>query len=137
MPLPKRARLVPIDNSPEIDTDIELTPQRKRFLESLAKKPVFYHPNGKTRNLKAHERKSFLQEDEWTASVTLMSVECKACGFNKALDSRSSKGYDTTLWMKHRTRCQAIYAAWLKRNGERDDTFDSKIAVPHSDIEMK
>ncbi|PBK58997.1 hypothetical protein ARMSODRAFT_1027802 [Armillaria solidipes] len=136
-PLPKRAKLVPIDNSPAIDTDIELTPQRRRFLESLAKRPVFYHPNGKARNLKAHERMSFLQEDEWTASVTPLSVECKACGFNTTLDSRSPKGYDTCLWMRHRTRCQAMYAAWLKRNGERDETFDSRIAVPHSDIEMK
>ncbi|KAK0227523.1 hypothetical protein IW262DRAFT_1454663 [Armillaria fumosa] len=127
-PLPKRAKLVPIDNSPRVGSRIQLTPPRKRFLESLAERPIFYHPNGKVRkNLKAHERKLFLEEDEWTASVTPFSVKCKACGFNSGLDLRSSPGYDTSLWIRHRTRCRPMYAAWLKKNGERNDAFESTI----------
>ncbi|KAK0475650.1 hypothetical protein EDD18DRAFT_1387680 [Armillaria luteobubalina] len=125
--LPKRASLVPIGNSTKVYGRIQLTPQRKRFLESVAEKPVFYHPDGKVRNLKAHERKSLLQEDEWTASVTPFSFECEACGSERALDSRSALGYDFSLWIKHRKTCRPMYAAWLKKNRERDDTFDSTI----------
>ncbi|KAK0209964.1 hypothetical protein DFS33DRAFT_1270073 [Desarmillaria ectypa] len=114
MPLPKRPRLVPIDNNSKTEAgrvrSIDLTPQRKQFLDSLAKKPISYHPDGKERNLKSYERMKFLQEDEWAASVAAFSVECKACGCFTSLDPRSPKGYDPSLWMRHRTRCQEIFA---------------------------
>lgn len=52
------------------------------------------------------QRKRELEEDEFTADVTVTSVTCVGCGKQISLDKRSR--YYPGLWVKHRNKCPDV-----------------------------
>lgn len=52
------------------------------------------------------QRKRELEEDEFTANVTVTRVTCVGCGKQISLDKRSR--YYPGLWVKHRNKCPDV-----------------------------
>ncbi|KAI6112555.1 hypothetical protein F5141DRAFT_732169 [Pisolithus sp. B1] len=75
------------------------------------------------------QRKRELEEDEYTADVTVTSVTCVGCGKQISLDKRSR--YYPGLWVKHRNKCPDVEK--LKRAtkcSENQQLPDAEESVP-------
>lgn len=60
-------------------------------------------------------RRRFLEDDEWTGSVSKHSVVCRGCTLTLKLNNKRT--YDRKNWMSHRKKCPGISKEMTVRTG--------------------